>query len=540
LVETLLHSPALEGNLLGDSPDRSITIYLPPEYGEHPARRYPVLYLLPGSNQTDRSFAQATRIKATADALIDEQRILPLIVVIPDANNRYTGSQYVNSVVTGNWEDFVTRELVEHVDGAFRTISERGGRGIAGYSMGGTGAIRLAMRHPDIYQAVYTMSASSLAFDEKWMGRVRDRILTILDIEELGSLPLELLKPISSAAAYAPNPDTPPFLADFPLNRDGEVVEAVWQRWLVHDPLSMIASHRESLLQLSGVFLDCGTEESLLPDHRIYSQALTAAGIPHVYEEYVGSHSSYPARIPRVLSFFSEQFSQGITGIRVLSALLIQESAVSGQPLQVDVEVTVAGPSDVTADYPAMALDLSSLGLEDMLPLEADGDGGYSGSRWIDSGVDPGLHFMPLQVRQSDGSWDTARSLTLTVWPATDVPVYLDACAPGWKASGRGLENLTLSQTDVVHAGAAACAVQGEKSFAGWVAEFQCSTSPNGFGYALRLSLHPGDLALSTSERFALSVVPGKAVSLREWMDMGADEWQVVEIPMEVFELKGR
>ena len=77
---------------------------------------------------------------------------------MPDADNKYEGSWYANSPVTGNWEDFLSQELVQYVDLEYRTLSERDHRGIAGYSMGGAGAWRLAVRHPEVYGSMCALS----------------------------------------------------------------------------------------------------------------------------------------------------------------------------------------------------------------------------------------------------------------------------------------------------------------------------------------------------------------------------------------------
>ena len=87
---------------------------------------------------------------------------LGIPVVLPDTRTKLGGSWYVNSVTGGAWEDFVARDLVAHVDSTYRTIAERGSRGIAGQSMGGYGALRIAMNHPDTFGSVAGISAPNL------------------------------------------------------------------------------------------------------------------------------------------------------------------------------------------------------------------------------------------------------------------------------------------------------------------------------------------------------------------------------------------
>jgi len=76
-------------------------------------------------------------MKNILNDLISQDIISPLIVVMPNSKNDYHGSMYTNSMVTGNWEDFIVDDMVNYVDRNFRTLPQRESRGIAGHSMGG-------------------------------------------------------------------------------------------------------------------------------------------------------------------------------------------------------------------------------------------------------------------------------------------------------------------------------------------------------------------------------------------------------------------
>src|SRR5438067_12746368 len=95
--------------------------------------------------------------KAMAGA---EGAIAPMIIVIPNGQDAYLGSFYVNSVTAGNWEDYIARDVVAYVDSHYRTVAGAEGRGIAGHSMGGFGALNLGLKHPDVFAAVYAESRS--------------------------------------------------------------------------------------------------------------------------------------------------------------------------------------------------------------------------------------------------------------------------------------------------------------------------------------------------------------------------------------------
>ena len=166
LVETKVASTALKGNLLGDPAESEVAIYLPPSYALSPERRYPTLYLLHGyitgievfGARADTRGFQGMQLAATMDDSIRRGAAREMIVVAPNGRNAYFGSFYTNSPVTGSWEDFIVQELVPWIDAKYRTIPRAEGRGIAGHSMGGYGAIMLAIKHPEVFSALYALS----------------------------------------------------------------------------------------------------------------------------------------------------------------------------------------------------------------------------------------------------------------------------------------------------------------------------------------------------------------------------------------------
>jgi S-formylglutathione hydrolase len=322
LVEEHFFSPALAGNLLGDAADRAVTVYLPPSYDAEPGRRFPVLYLLHGFKAKNHVWTKPApgrgfNLQEVADALITQGRIPPLIIVMPDGSNAYGGSFYLNSTVTGNWEDYITRDLVAHIDAAYRTIPQPAARGLAGHSMGGYGAFLLGLRHPDVFGAVYALSPACLVFAEHFLHLQRDSLLAAAALQgrpDFLSLDWRTQVVIAMAAAAAPNPQNPPWFGDLPLRRENgrEVLdEAVWQRWLQSDPATLAERQRHQLARLRLAF-DMGTEDRLLPQTRQLHALLTRLGVPHCYEEFPGDHvSRLPERLrDRALPFFADFFGQ--------------------------------------------------------------------------------------------------------------------------------------------------------------------------------------------------------------------------------------
>src|SRR5579871_7798 len=150
-----VHGKSLEGNLEGDSADRDVFIYLPPGYVTEASRRYPVVYLLHGYGLTAERWMSFLKLPEAADKVFAGGAAREMILVAPDAFTRFNGSMYSSSVTTGDWEEFIARDLVAYIDGHYRTIADRMGRGLAGHSMGGYGTIRIGMKRPEVFSSIY-------------------------------------------------------------------------------------------------------------------------------------------------------------------------------------------------------------------------------------------------------------------------------------------------------------------------------------------------------------------------------------------------
>ena len=145
-------------------------IYLPPGYSDT-SERYPVVYQLHGvAGDANEWIAIGT--PDAADQLIGDGTIRPLIVVFPYGDASY----YVNANHGGpRWEDHIVGEVVQEVDATYRTLARRESRAVAGLSMGGDGALQLAMRYPDVYGVAAAHSPSTrLLFEHAAAAAYRD------------------------------------------------------------------------------------------------------------------------------------------------------------------------------------------------------------------------------------------------------------------------------------------------------------------------------------------------------------------------------
>lgn len=314
-VDTIA-APSLRGNLMGDPAWDEVTVYLPPSYSSQRSKRYPVVYLLHGFAANHRAFMkgayQNLNVRISMDSLIRAGAVKEMIVVTPNARNFFDGSFYANSPVTGNWEDFIVRDLVSHIDRRYRTIRSRTARGLTGHSMGGYGTLRIGMRHPETFSALYALSPCCLASmdaPERTAGwKVAVGLSERSDYAKAG-FTANLLYAL--AVLYSPNMSKPPFFADLPYRLEGGAlvsVSDVAAKWNA-GPLSMVPSHLPALRRMAIAF-DAGTADALtdIPVNvRALDSLLAAHDIPHMAELYEGTHGSrIRARLEsKVFPFFS-------------------------------------------------------------------------------------------------------------------------------------------------------------------------------------------------------------------------------------------
>jgi len=322
VVVESFESAVLRGNAPGDPHVRRVPVYLPPSYDAAPQRRFPVVFVLSGFmgrgrmqlNDAPWTPSLPDRMDALVAAGCEEQ-----ILVMPDCLTRYGGSQYLNSTATGRYQDHIVHELVPWVDGAFRTLAGRDHRGVAGKSSGGYGALVLAMKHPETFGGVVSHSGD-VCFDYCYRPDVPEFCSTI---QRGGGLErwlatfeaavqkkredLDCLNILAMSAAYSPNPQTPPFGIDLPIDvQSGRWRDDVWARWLEWDPLNLVERHADALRSMRLVYLDCGTRDewNLHLGARLLVERLKQLRVAHEHLEYDDGHMNvgyrYDVSLPRL------------------------------------------------------------------------------------------------------------------------------------------------------------------------------------------------------------------------------------------------
>ncbi|MBD2703307.1 esterase family protein [Spirosoma sp. BT702] len=307
-------APSLQGNHAGEDPMRRLTIYLPPGY-EASKQRYPVIYFLHGGMEMggDSIVMAWWRFHELMDAAIQNGRIKPMILVLPNSDAKLGSGFYTNSTLTGNWADYIAKDVVAYIDKRYRTIAGRHSRGLSGQSMGGHGALKIGMLYPDVFTAVYALSPGNLGWGGdfslemsafKHMDSYRNQYSEaeiMGDLIKRNDFTKFYTKAMANLArAYSPDEAGKTFLsAKMPVSYSGDrmmVDEETKRKWEANFPINMIESHLAGLKSLTALKLDWGRNEEIknVPIASLqFSKKLEANQVKHFAEEYIGGHVSH-------------------------------------------------------------------------------------------------------------------------------------------------------------------------------------------------------------------------------------------------------
>lgn len=331
-------APSLANNVLREPEKQQIAIYLPPSYKDS-NQRYPVVYHLTALGVPLASPYGYQAVKTAMDHLLGERKAREMIVVIVAGYNSLGGSFYVNSPITGNWQDFIVQDVVEYMDSHYRTLASAASRGISGHSMGGFGALNLAIHHPEIFGAVYSLSPGlfdSQGLADSQMFASPNTVNNLMEgLTSISSLPPDQAEnafrkffaaagneekfALAYGAAFSPAPDKKPPYILYPYHiQNGEPVrdEMVWKQW--ESGFGGIAIHlqafKANLLKLKAIGIEYGQQDEYawVPRGCQYlSQLMHSARIEHTLLVFQGGHfDKLSQRIEGyMLPFFSKELA---------------------------------------------------------------------------------------------------------------------------------------------------------------------------------------------------------------------------------------
>jgi len=327
-------STALVNNPMGNVDIRKMQVYTPPGYDHKREIGYPVVYLLHGLPFSEKAYIDKSTwdnwidpngvfkmypdfpqegFISWVDNLIETGKIEPMIIVMPNAENmNYGFSFYTNSVLNGNFEDYIVYDLVNFVDKRYNTIANRNGRAVIGNSQGGYAAFLFGMKHPDIFGAVASHSGMIVLDLPLSLGQV------LIAENPNGFTGPDPTKFYTSAAyamstAWSPNLNNPPFYVDFPIEYpSGDVIASVRERWLENDPFTLLDSYADNFRSLNGIYFDCGSydELNICAANDFMKQKLYVYGISYTHDEFEGGHfTNIFSRLEISLAFCSNAMS---------------------------------------------------------------------------------------------------------------------------------------------------------------------------------------------------------------------------------------
>lgn len=233
-------------------------VILPADYSSQPQQTFPVVYLLHGHGGNYTTWL--TQVKPDLPHIASEYG---MIIVCPEGED----SWYWNSPVSSKkqFETYICYELQGHIEERYRTRNDRHSRAIAGFSMGGHGALWLAFRHPDIFGACGSMSGGVdiRPFPNNWNMK-----------DQLGT--------------YADNP----------------------KRWDEHTVINQIPYKTD--FGTLAIIIDCGTEDFFFQVNNQLHEKMLKLKIPHDYITRPGGHTQayWNNAIDYQLLFFNKFFRQ--------------------------------------------------------------------------------------------------------------------------------------------------------------------------------------------------------------------------------------
>ena len=339
LQNRVINSDALKGNFIGNAFTRKLQIYTPPGYKKNGTQQYPVVYLLHGFPFSEKAFIDRDAwndwitpylfsqeypdfpeegFRLWIDHLIAEGYIEPMIIVMPESGTMpYGFSFYTNSMLNGDFEDFIVNDLVNYMDRHYNTIENASGRAVIGHSQGGYAAIKFGMLHPDVFKTV--ASHSGLLFVDALFD---PGFIYALEQENQGGFtgpdPTKFLTSAMYAmsAAWSPNLDKAPFFVDLPLEfrADNHLypVPEVMDLWHQNDVFHLLDSYHEDLNSINGVYLDVGLADELGTHlaHQPVISKMDFYQIDYTFLTYDGGHHTHMfERLAVALEFCSNHMN---------------------------------------------------------------------------------------------------------------------------------------------------------------------------------------------------------------------------------------
>ncbi len=322
-IQTLvIDSDELKKNPLKDSHQRFNLVLKPKNYNDK--KSYNLMIVLSGftSNGTkyfghkpfEKNYPQ------TLDEWCFEKKVDDCIVVFIDAFTFWGGSQFINSPLVGNYENYIIKEVLPKIHELFNISKHAKDICVTGGSSGGYGALHLGSNHPHIFGKVAAIAPDcdfalsllpeiyhALPLIEKWGGlkKIKEELKSGAFFRRRESH--TVINVIAMAHCYSSAKSGQP---KFPFSlKMGELITKEWKHWLKHDPIHFVKKRKKNIEQLSGIYLEVGKYDqfNLQYGARKLKNILKNYKVKLNYKEFNGNHFDISKQRPNFWSWFTNK-----------------------------------------------------------------------------------------------------------------------------------------------------------------------------------------------------------------------------------------
>lgn len=270
----IIESLTMESDLL--QTQIKYSVYLPHGF-ENSTQTYPVVYLLNGLGGDETDWIKTGALKPTVDELIIKNEIIPMVIIMPDGDNRL----YMNrDDGTYPYEDMFITELIPYIEKKYKIKSEKKFRAISGLSMGGSGSLRLALKYDTLF-GVCAGFSPGISTDEELLTEGQESFDGYFGI-------------ISPSL----------------IGKKGK--ERLTTTIKDYDVLNLVNTKNVELLKTVHIYFDCGDDDFLTIGNSQLHIDLTKKGIPHEFRMRNGTHDweFWKDSLPEGLKFISNTMSK--------------------------------------------------------------------------------------------------------------------------------------------------------------------------------------------------------------------------------------
>ncbi|MFK8138462.1 MAG: alpha/beta hydrolase [Bdellovibrionales bacterium] len=312
-------SNALAGNRLKDPSLRYNPIMTPKSFSED---KLPLVVILAGFTGNgpkylgERSFED--NMAQQIDSCFSEGEAPEALYLFVDAWSKFGGSQFINSKLAGNYEDYIVHELISGVKDCYPVDSSK--VCVMGVSSGGYGALHLGSKYPEVFPYVAALAPDSY-FESCYLPDIYKAAPFLAKHKTFKAISQQLdegrvlrrrdghsiLNAIGMAICYSPKEKGMGF--DIPINiQTGELDSKIWKRWKSFDPVQFLAKRSKNTQKLKKLYLEVGIKDQfhLYFGARQIKRILKESKVKLHYNEFDGTHFDFAERRPALWSFLNK------------------------------------------------------------------------------------------------------------------------------------------------------------------------------------------------------------------------------------------